>query len=238
MNGPDRQSSSHRAWVPSVVTAACLATGLVSMVLAAEGRYDAAVYMLILAVVLDILDGRLARWLRATSGFGQQLDSFNDALSFGAAPALLVYLAALRPLGSVGVLVGVAHLLAAVFRLARFNLTTDPHEKSALTCGVPTPISAGVLMVVVLMRDQLPAPAAAGVVLFAALAMISRWVLPAFHGRSVTTAMLVVAMLNFLAIVVWPNWLTVGWWALWNLAIVLVARVRQRRLALETHGDG
>lgn len=235
---PQREARRRVSWLPSAVTAAGMTTGLIAMVLIAERRYEAAVSMLVLAIVLDILDGRLARWLRATSRLGQQLDSFNDAITFGAAPALLVVMATLRPLGFFGVLVAVTYLLAAVFRLARFNLTTDPHEKSETTLGVPSPIGAGYMMALALMRDELPAAAAAVVVLLVAVSMVSRWSLPAFTGRGPVVVALGVAIVNYLAFVVWPNWYTVIWWNLWNLVILALARRRERRLALETQGDG
>ncbi len=84
------------------------------MIVAAEGKYDLAVYLLVVAVVLDTLDGNIARWLHATSEFGQEMDSFSDALSFGAAPAFLVYHAILRDSWSpFGLTVALVYLLCA-----------------------------------------------------------------------------------------------------------------------------
>jgi len=223
-----------RSWLPSLVTAANISAGFVSMLLAADGKFAAAVYLLVLAIVLDILDGRLARWLHATSEFGRQLDSFSDAVSSGAAPALLVYLAVLRDLGIVGVAVALVYVLAGLFRLVRFNLLSDPHSKARRSLGVPIPVGAGYLMAVALMRDSIDPWWGAVVVLVAAVAMTSRVRFPNLAGTNVVTGMLVVGILNYIAVVAWPNWYTVGWWNVWNLMILVAARFEDRRLTLRS----
>jgi CDP-diacylglycerol--serine O-phosphatidyltransferase len=221
-----------RSWLPCLLTASNIAVGFTSMILAAAGRFEAAVYLFVLAFILDMLDGRVARLLRATSEIGRQLDSFSDAVSFGAAPALLVYLAVLHEMGPAGLVPALLYLFAGLFRLSRFNLLSDVHTKARRTMGVPIPIGASYLMAAVLMRDRLPAAAAAVVVLAVAAGMISRGRLPDMKGLGPVTAMLLVGMVNYLVFVAWPNWYTVGWWTVWNLLIVLVARVEDRRLAL------
>ncbi len=203
------------------------------MVLVAADRFDEAVYLLALAIVLDLLDGRVARRLRATSEFGRQLDSFSDAGSFGIAPAFLVYHANLQGLKSAGVLVAIVYLLAGMFRLGRHNLLSDVHAKARRTMGLPIPIGASYLMAVVLLRDSIPPAAAAGVVLLMACAMVTRWKLPELRGSGAVTAMLGVGIANYLAFLAWPGWYTAGWWTLWNLAIVAAARTEDRRLGLD-----
>jgi CDP-diacylglycerol--serine O-phosphatidyltransferase len=200
-----------RVFVPNAITAANIIVGFVSMLAAADGRFRLAVYLLVVAILLDAVDGRLARMLNATSKFGQEMDSLSDSLSFCAAPAFLVHQAILQPLRGVGVALTVTYVLAGVYRLARFNLTSDFHEKSRWTTGVPTPIAAGYLMALVLMRDQVPLVAAATVVLIMAILMMSRWHLPELMGRGFVPVALVVGIFNYLAVVVWPNWYTVGW---------------------------
>ena len=218
-----------RAWIPCSVTFANIAVGFTSMLVAAAGRFDTSVYLLVVAILLDLTDGRLARSLGATSPFGQQLDSFSDALSFGAAPAFLVHQAVLRELGGVGAAAALAFVLAGVFRLARFNLLSDAHEKAARTLGVPIPIGAGYLMAVVLMRGQLPTPWAAAVVVLVAALMVSHWRLPDLKGRGLVSAMLIVGIFNYLAVVARPNWYTVGWWNLWNVLILAAAHREDHR---------
>jgi CDP-diacylglycerol--serine O-phosphatidyltransferase len=144
-NGVDRPGTGVklRFLIPNAVTAANIAAGFCCLLVTAEGQYELAVYLLVVAIVLDLCDGRIARWLGATSRFGQQLDSFSDALSSGVAPAFLVYRALLRPLGSWGVAVSLVYLLAGIGRLARFNLTTDAHTKAHRTVGLPIPVACG-----------------------------------------------------------------------------------------------
>lgn len=230
---PSDEALPLRSWIPGAVTAANIAVGFVAMLLVVEQKYDRAVYLLVLAVILDMLDGKLARWLHATSQFGKHLDSFCDVSSFGVAPALLIYHAALRPLGAFGVAVALVYLLAGVYRLARFNLVSDAHRKSRQTLGVPIPIGAGYLMTLTLMRDRIPAFVAVAVILLLALSMVSRWRLPSLSGVNTVTGMLLVGACNYLAVVAWPNWYTVGWWSIWNVAILLVARSAERRATVE-----
>jgi CDP-diacylglycerol--serine O-phosphatidyltransferase len=219
---------------PAALSAANIAAGFGAMAATADGRFEMAVYLLVLAVFLDMFDGPVARRLHATSTFGQQLDSLSDALSFGATPAFLAYRALLQPLGPVGFLLSLVYLLAAVFRLVRFNLTSDAHQKEERATGVPTPIGAGYVMALVLMRGEIPPLASAAVVLVLAGLMVMKFELPTLKGKSVVTATIAVGVVNYLAVVAWPNWYTVAWWNLWNV-VILVAfrRVRgeERRLA-------
>ena len=216
-------------FIPNSVTAANIAVGFLSMLAATEGRFQLAIYLLVCAILLDMMDGIVARKLNATSKFGQEMDSLGDALSFCAGPAFLVYQASLRSLEGLGVTIAVVYVLAGVFRLARFNLTSNEHEKSRWTTGVPTPIGAGYLMAVVLMRDEIPPPAAAAVVLVMAALMMSRWHLPELKGRGFVSVALGVGVLNYFAVVIWPNWYTVAWWNAWNVVIVFAARAEVRR---------
>lgn len=233
MTEPKLEPIPARGYIPAAATAANISMGFTAAIVAADGAYDVAVYLLVVAVLLDMLDGRLARMLNATSTFGKQLDSFCDVLSFGAAPALLVYLALLRQLGFIGLAAALTYLLATVYRLARFNILSDPHAKSRRTLGVPAPVGAGYLMVLTLMRDQIDPLWGAVVVVAGAAAMISRWRLPELKGAGAVSAALVVGIFNYLAVVAWPNWYTVAWWNVWNLAILVAARFEDRRPAVE-----
>ncbi len=210
-------------FVPNSVTAANIVVGFIAMIAAADGKFRLAVILLMVAILLDLADGRVARMLHATSKFGQEMDSLSDSLSFCAAPAFLVHQAVLRPLEGLGVFVAVSFVLAGVYRLARFNLISDEHQKASRTTGVPTPIAAGYLMALVLMRDQVPVPAVATVVLILALLMLSRWHLPEVQSRGWLGAAFGVGLLNYFALVAWPNWYTVGWWNVWNLVILAIA---------------
>ncbi|MBZ0114494.1 MAG: CDP-diacylglycerol--serine O-phosphatidyltransferase [Thermoanaerobaculia bacterium] len=210
------------------MTAANIMAGFAAILSATEGRLEIAVYLLYLAVWLDMADGRLARHFKATSRLGMELDSLSDALSFGAAPAFLAYRASLHELGAVGMLVAIAYLLAAVFRLGRYNVLSDYEAKSGRTMGLPVPAAAGYLMAIALMRDQIPPVASAVVVLLMAVSMVSTVRLPEFKGGSIVTALLSIGLLTYTALVIWPSWTTVAVWNVWNLVIFLAARREDR----------
>jgi CDP-diacylglycerol--serine O-phosphatidyltransferase len=220
----------YRVLAPSAVTSANIAAGFMAMVAAADGRFELSVYLLVIAILCDVLDGTIARLLGATSDFGQEMDSFSDAISFGVAPALLVYLAVLRPLGFWGLVVSLVYLLAGVTRLTRFVLTSDAHVKELRTTGVPIPVAASYLMASVLMRDSMSSQAVAAVVLVMALLMVSRIRLPSLKGKNIVSAMLLVGIVNYLLVVSSPSWITIGWWNLWNACILLVAKVQANRV--------
>jgi CDP-diacylglycerol--serine O-phosphatidyltransferase len=218
-----------RYLVPNAFSAANIVCGFVAMLAGSQGHFDTAVHLLVVAVLLDMADGRVARMLNATSKFGQEIDSFCDTVSFSTAPAFLAYQACLEPLGAWGVVAAVTYLLAGVFRLARFNLTADEHAKASRTLGVPTPVGAGYLIVLVLMRSEVPPWWAAVVVVAMASLMVSTWRLPEVKGRSLVTAFLIVGMFNYFAILFRPGWPTVIWWNVWNAVIVLAAMAQDRK---------
>lgn len=223
-----------RYLAPNALSAANIACGFGATVAAAEGRLDASVYLLLASIFLDTFDGAVARRLGATSRFGQEMDSFSDALSFGAAPAFLLFFAFLRPLGKWGLAVSLVYLLAAILRLARFNVTTDAHIKDSRTMGVPTPIAASYIMAAVLMRRDLDPPVMVVVALVFAGLMVSRFRLPNIKGKTPVTVMLLVGISNYMLVMFLPSWYTIGWWNLWNVFILLAAHVHDRRLAVTT----
>ncbi|GGC41906.1 CDP-diacylglycerol--serine O-phosphatidyltransferase [Novosphingobium marinum] len=138
---------SLRALVPNAITAAALCVGLTGIRFAIAGEFEKAVGAVILAGVLDGIDGRAARLLKAQSRFGAELDSLADAISFGVAPALIVYLWTLQNLPSVGWFASLAFAICCVLRLARFNARIDlpdqPHKQAGFLTGVPAPLGAG-----------------------------------------------------------------------------------------------
>ena len=139
-----------RAVAPNAVTALALCSGLSGVRFAIAGQWQAAVGMVMLAGVLDGIDGRIARLLNGESRFGAELDSLSDAISFGVAPALILYLWSLSTLPRFG---WVCTLLLAVFcalRLARFNAKIDetdqPHKSAGFLTGVPAPAGAALAL--------------------------------------------------------------------------------------------
>ncbi len=139
-----------RAIAPNAVTALALCSGLSGVRFAIGGDWERAVAMIMVAGVLDGIDGRIARLLRGESRFGAELDSLSDAISFGVAPALIMYLWSLAALPRIG---WMCSLLLAVFcalRLARFNAKIDeteqPHKSAGFLTGVPAPAGAGLAL--------------------------------------------------------------------------------------------
>lgn len=182
-----------RALVPNIVTLLGLCAGLTAIRMAFEGRFEYALLAIVLAAVLDGVDGRMARLLKASSRFGAELDSLADFVNFGVAPALTIYawgLGGMRGPGWIAVLV---FALAAALRLARFNVALDgpakPLWQTGFFTGVPAP--AGALTVLLpIYVEGLGAPhdlflAPMIIVYTAAIAflMVSR--LPTFSGKLV-----------------------------------------------------
>ena len=136
-----------RSLVPNAITAAALCSGLTGIRFAIAGDWERAVFAVILAGLLDGIDGRAARALKAQSKFGAELDSLADSISFGVAPALIVYLWTLQSLPSVGWFAALAFAICCVLRLARFNARIDlpdqPHKQAGFLTGVPAPVGAG-----------------------------------------------------------------------------------------------
>lgn len=139
-----------RALVPNAITAAALCVGLTGIRYGIDEDFKIAVPLVILAGVLDGIDGRIARLLKAQSRFGAELDSLADSISFGVAPALIIYLWTLHSLPSLGWFASLAFAICCVLRLARFNaridLADEPHKSSGFLTGIPAPVGAGLAM--------------------------------------------------------------------------------------------
>ena len=136
-----------RAVIPNAITAAALCSGLTGIRFAIVGDWEKALFAIILAGVLDGIDGRIARLLKAQSRFGAELDSLADSLSFGMAPALVLFLWALQDLPRFGWFAALAFAICCALRLARFNARIDveeqPHKSVGFLTGVPAPVGAG-----------------------------------------------------------------------------------------------
>ncbi|WP_297492951.1 phosphatidylcholine/phosphatidylserine synthase [Acidocella sp.] len=150
---PRRQRFSGQSFnrmLPNLMTLLGLCVGLSSIRLAMNGKFGAAAIALAVSMVIDGLDGRLARILKATSRFGAEFDSLSDFLCFGIAPALILYMWALAPWGAIGFLPPLMFASAMALRLARFNASLDTAPKAAFAynffTGVPAPAGAGVVL--------------------------------------------------------------------------------------------
>ena len=213
--------------VPSAFTLANIGFGFFSMLAATQHDYRRAVFLLFGAALCDLFDGKAARWLHASTKFGMELDSLSDAISFGLAPALLVYLSVLSTLGPDqdgiglgGAFLALAYALTAVVRLARYNV--DDGKLGGVTFeGMPTPIAAGYMLSFVLVRDSLSLPIVAGGTLLLAVLMVSKLKIPKFRPGGLPFPMLVFGIGTFVVFMVKPSALTWHIWNGWNCVLVI-----------------
>jgi CDP-diacylglycerol--serine O-phosphatidyltransferase len=136
-----------RAITPNAVTALALCFGLTGVRFAIGAEWEKALFAIITAGVLDGMDGRIARLLRAQSKFGAELDSLSDNIAFGTAPALILFLWSLQNAPKFGWVAALALAVCCALRLARFNARIDaadqPHKSAGFNTGVPAPAGAG-----------------------------------------------------------------------------------------------
>lgn len=139
-----------RALVPNAITALALCFGLTGIRFAISERWEMAVLAIVIAAVLDGMDGRIARMLNGQSRFGAELDSLSDVIAFGVSPAIIIYLWSLQAEPRYFWVVALAHAVCAALRLARFNANIDveeqPHKSAGFLTGVPAPAGAGLTL--------------------------------------------------------------------------------------------
>ncbi len=196
--------------LPNLLTTAALFSGFFAILAAIDGHYDKAALAIFLAMLLDTLDGRVARMTHTQTAFGAEYDSLSDMVAFGLAPGLVMYLWTLNGLGRLGWLVAFVYVAGAALRLARFNTKVDSADKSYFE-GLPSPAAAGVvvgcLWVAIdydLSPDMLRIPVAI-LTAFAGLAMVSKLRYYSFkevdfHGK--VPYMLVVGVTLAVAVVI------------------------------------
>ncbi len=184
-----------RVVLPNLVTLAALSVGLTAIRFAVEGKFLTAVVAVMVAAVLDGLDGRLARALRGTSRFGAELDSLADFVDFGVAPALILYFSSLQHIQSFGWYAALIFVIAAALRLARFNTMLDlpdpPPWQGQFFTGMPAPAGAIVGLLPLYLQlssfvepnTRLPVPLVIAYVIFVAFLMASR--IPHFSGKKI-----------------------------------------------------
>ncbi|AEF80170.1 CDP-diacylglycerol--serine O-phosphatidyltransferase [Leadbettera azotonutricia] len=141
--------------LPSLFTCGNMTFGLLSIMVSIKGEFIPAAWALVLSLFCDILDGRIARLTHTTSEFGVQLDSLSDLVSFGIAPAMLIYMLVLQSMGKIGVAIAVFFVLCSAMRLARFNVKAAGGSVANYFQGLPTPASAGVIISFVLSYELL-----------------------------------------------------------------------------------
>jgi CDP-diacylglycerol---serine O-phosphatidyltransferase len=139
--------------LPNAITLAALFAGFYSIVMAINGRFEAACLGIFCAAVLDSLDGRVARMTNSQSAFGEQMDSLCDMVSFGAAPAIIVYVWGLSGMGRWGWLPAFIYIAGAALRLARFNVNIGVVDKRFFQ-GLPSPAAAAIVIGLIWVMDD------------------------------------------------------------------------------------
>jgi CDP-diacylglycerol---serine O-phosphatidyltransferase len=165
--------------LPNLFTTGALFAGFYAIVMAMNARFEQAAVGIFVAMVLDGLDGRIARLTRTQSAFGAEYDSLSDMVSFGAAPALVMYVWALQPMGRLGWIASFVYCAGAALRLARFNTNIDIVDKRFFQ-GLPSPAAAALCAGLVWLSDDLGIVREAtlrgvafAVTLFAGITMVS-----------------------------------------------------------------
>lgn len=145
MNGEKRSIRRRGIYLlPNLFTTGALFSGFYAITAAIGGRFETAVIAIFIAMVLDGLDGRVARLTNTQSEFGVQYDSLSDMLSFGAAPALVMYLWAFSGMGKLGLFAAFVHMAGGALRLARFNTQVETADRRYFQ-GLPSPAAAAIL---------------------------------------------------------------------------------------------
>ncbi len=237
---------SLRAMAPNAITAAALCSGLTGIRFAISEQWGAAAVAIIVAGILDGMDGRIARLLKAQSRFGAELDSLADSLSFGTAPAIIIYLWSLSTEPSWGWFAALALAICCALRLARFNAQIDmeeqPHKSLGFLTGVPAPMGAGLAFMPFYLwsatgLDVFREPALVAPWLVAtALLMISNMATPSWTSlrprKGIRLWVLAFAGLLFAALLVEPWWtlsaIGIGYLALLPFTHTRYSRVKRR----------
>jgi CDP-diacylglycerol--serine O-phosphatidyltransferase len=167
--------------LPSLLTTGNLFCGFFALLLTVESRYAEASLAIFVAMVMDMLDGRVARLMKATSQFGVEFDSLADVVSFCVAPAFLIYSFALASLGRPAWFGAFLFVICGALRLARFNVYTGVTDRRFFV-GLPTPAAAGVIVSTVLLLHHEEAP---------------RWVLVAIAVGTYLTSLLMVSTFRY-----------------------------------------
>jgi CDP-diacylglycerol---serine O-phosphatidyltransferase len=139
--------------LPNAISLAALFASFYAIVMAMNGRFEAAAIGVFCAAVLDSLDGRVARMTNTQSAFGEQMDSLCDMVSFGLAPALIIYIWALQGIGRFGWMAAFVYCAAAALRLARFNVNIGVVDKRYFQ-GLPSPAAAALVMGLIWVMDD------------------------------------------------------------------------------------
>ena len=234
--------------LPNLFTLAGLFGGFYAVVMAMNGRFELAAIGDFAAMVLDSLDGRIARMTKTQSAFGEQMDSLADMVSFGAAPALIMYEWALKGLGKLGWIAAFVYCAAAALRLARFNTNIGVVDKRFFQ-GLPSPAAAAIVVCFIWLMDDAGYQSVAriewlrwtafGMTLFAGLTMVTNVPFYSFkeidRRKSVPFVVLVAIALAIAVVNIHPPIVLFGVFCLYGLsgyAMYLYRRAKGRPVSV------
>ena len=213
--------------LPNLFTTAALFAGFFAIVQAMQGDFERAAMAIFIAMVLDGLDGRVARMTNTQSAFGAEYDSLSDMVSFGAAPALVVYEWALKDLGRLGWIAAFIYCAGAALRLARFNTTLEVTDKRYFQ-GLPSPAAAALVagLVWVMIVSGIPGSdipwVACAITLFAGVTMVTNVRFYSFKDinlrKSVPFFAIAAIALGFALISISPEMTLFGFFVLYGLS--------------------
>ena len=220
--------------LPNLFTTAALFAGFCAIVQAMQGDFERAAMAIFIAMVLDGLDGRVARMTNTQSAFGAEYDSLSDMVSFGAAPALVMYEWALRDLGRLGWVAAFVYCACAALRLARFNTTLEVVDKRFFQ-GLPSPAAAALVagLVWVMIISGIPGSEyrwfSCALTLFAGLTMVSNIRYYSFKDfnlrKSVPFFAIAAIALGFALVSISPEMTLFGFFVLYGLSGYVLAAV-------------
>lgn len=233
--------------LPNLFTTAALFCGFFAIVAAMHGRFGEAAVSIFVAMVLDGMDGRIARMTNTQSAFGAEYDSLSDMCSFGLAPALVLYQWALQDLGKLGWLAAFLYVAAAALRLARFNTQVGTADKRYFQ-GLPSPAAAAMMAGLVWVSADnriIPEQGLAGVAwalaVGSALLMVSKLRYYSFKDVDlrgpVPFVMLLLVVLGFVLVSLDPAIMLFALFLAYGLSGPVVTLVHRQRLARRAPGD-
>ena len=228
LDGPPPRKRRKGIYIlPNLFTLAGLFGGFYAIVMAMNGRFDQAAIGVFSAMVLDSLDGRVARMTNTQSAFGEQMDSLADMVSFGAAPALIAYVWALTGLGRWGWIAAFVYCACAALRLARFNVNTAVVDKRFFQ-GLPSPAAAALVAGFIWLMDEAGIQAEEvrwymfGLTLYAGLTMVTNVPFYSFKDlslkRSVPFAVIVLIALGIAVINIDPPTVMFGLFVIYGFS--------------------
>lgn len=185
--------------IPSFFTVGNLFMGIIAIILAFEGKTEYAAILIIISMFLDGLDGRVARYLNVQSDFGKELDSLSDVISFGVAPALIMYVAVLQYYGAIGLIITALFPIAGALRLARFNVKPGI---PGYFVGLPITAAGGVLATISLYYEIFPEAVLLLTIILLSYLMVSNIKYPNFKKVGYPKAILWITPLIIILVVI------------------------------------